>query len=147
MQTNSENKILISHGAVVKGTGVIFGGGLPSNQSLSEAVDHAAELLKSTFGVSVVIRYNSNGLSGGAYVITQPGNTEFGSNSSIGISIRLPKTGELQYNVVAGVKFLINPALADRGSELSFCGKYAYPSTESIAECLDWIKSNCILDI
>lgn len=147
MQTNCESKILISPGAVVKGTGVIVGGGLPAKQSLSEAVDHAAEVLKSTFGVSVVIRYNSNGLSGGAYVITQPGNTEVGSNSSIGISIRLPKTGEMQYNVVADVKYLNNPALADRGSELTFAGKYAYPSSESIAEAVYWIKSNCVLDI
>ncbi|VVE35732.1 hypothetical protein [Pandoraea terrigena] len=129
-----------SLGAVVPGTGMLVGAGVSAVDRLTYAMDRAAEFLRDTFDVSVEKRYNSNGRSGGAFVITDPDARGIGSNSSIGISVGLTAEDSLRVNVYVEAVYLYDTTLATR--EGSMFGAYAYHPVGSVEEALKWIAEN-----
>ncbi|MYM92683.1 hypothetical protein [Duganella vulcania] len=126
-------------GAIVAGSGGgMVGAGMPTTSDLTAQVDHAGELMRDVFGVDVTTRYNSNGRSGGAYVVTDaPGHALF-SNSSIGINARVAQDGSLVFNVYASAEYLHDQALATQNG----MGKYAYPELASVADALAWVQTH-----
>lgn len=132
-----------STGAVVPGSGVLVGAGIPAEERLRNEVDRASELLRDMFGVAVEKRYNSNGRSGGAYVITDSEDHGIGSNSSIGISIALANGGDsLRFNANVTAAYLHDATLATCGGAGGLFSPYAYPQVRSVDDALDWIKAN-----
>jgi len=76
----------ITHGFA---PGIAAGGGLIPTPALQAAVQKAAEALTALYdGADVQIRFDPNGRSGGAYLITHPAERFLG-NSEVGISINL----------------------------------------------------------
>jgi hypothetical protein len=139
MKAGSNPGIRVSIGAVVPGTAKIVGAGTPETGHLKVEVDRAAQLLHDTFGVAVEKRYNSNGRSGGAFIVTDGTAIGIGSNSSVGISVSMTQTSDLSFHVLVGAPYLRDPALAT-------CGvpdrKYAWHSTASVDEAQRWIADN-----
>lgn len=133
-------KIRDSLGAVVPGTGTLVGAGVAAESRLAQQVDRAAEFLRDTFGVAVEKRYNSNGRSGGAYVITESDAGSVGSNSSIGISVGLTGDGGLRFNASVDAAHLHDATMATEGLSGGIFGAYAYPAVGSVGEALDWIR-------
>lgn len=69
--------------------GIAAGGGLIPTPTLREAVQEAAEALAALYGgADVQIRFNSDGRSGGAFLITHPAD-HFLGNAEVGISANL----------------------------------------------------------
>lgn len=88
MSTKETGQITRSPGVVVH-PGYVVGGGLRGfTKELDEAVEKAAEALRDHFGMDVTIRFNSNRMSGGAWLVDSDRNT-ISSNSSIGLSAAL----------------------------------------------------------
>ncbi|MBR8189050.1 hypothetical protein KDW82_08260 [Burkholderia vietnamiensis] len=143
---NDAPPIRNSAGAVVPGTGMLVGAGVPAEEKLRKEVDRAAALLHDTFGVAVEKRYNSDGRSGGAYLITDSDDRGIGSNSSIGISIGLANEGgSLRFNANVTATCLHDTTLATCGRAGGLFGPYAYPQVRSVEDALDWIKTNSTL--
>lgn len=134
-----------SIGAVVPGTGMRVGAGASAENRLGTEVERAAELLRETFNVSVEKRYNSDGRSGGAYVITDEADPGVGSNNSIGISIALTREGAMRFNAHVKVAYLRDATLVACYGNGGMFEPYAYPQVDSVEEALDWIKANSTL--
>ena len=74
---------------VLTGYGYIVGGGMEGcTKALDDCVKQAAELLREHYGLDVTIRFNSNRMSGGAWVVDSKVDS-IGSNSSIGLGAGL----------------------------------------------------------
>jgi hypothetical protein len=72
--------------------GIAAGGGFPAQPDLRYTVNTAAQALADLYGgADIQIRFNSNGRSGGAYLITHPADQLFG-NAEVGISANLTPT-------------------------------------------------------
>ncbi|KVX33911.1 hypothetical protein WT31_09565 [Burkholderia territorii] len=125
---------------------MLVGAGVPAEERLCKEVDRAAALLHDTFDVAVEKRYNSDGRSGGAFVITDSDDRGIGSNSSIGISIGLANEGgSLRFNANVTATCLHDTTLATCGRAGGLFGPYAYPQVRSVEDALDWIKTNSTL--
>ncbi|MBR8290494.1 hypothetical protein [Burkholderia cenocepacia] len=126
-------------GAVAPGSGgYLVGAGKAESPALDDLVDNAAELLRTTFGVAVEKRYNSDGRSGGSWVVTDGKSLAIGSNSGIGINVRLTESGSFIFHVYVKIEHLRNASLATCNG----FGKYAYPEVASIPDALNWIQVN-----
>ncbi|MBK1666597.1 hypothetical protein CKO28_00885 [Rhodovibrio sodomensis] len=76
-------------GTPIPGTPYTAGGGqIRAKDELRQTVGQAAELLTEAFGADVEVRFNSNGQSGGAYVITDAADG-LGANAEIGLGALL----------------------------------------------------------
>lgn len=74
---------------IVVSSGYIVGGGQRGyTQELDDIVQKEAEELRNHYGVDVTIRFNSDRLSGGAWLVDSSKDT-IGSNSSIGLGAKL----------------------------------------------------------
>ncbi|HEX9228254.1 MAG TPA: hypothetical protein VF885_16745, partial [Arthrobacter sp.] len=72
--------------------GIAAGGGLVPTPDLRDTVNTAAQALADLYnGADIQIRFNANGRSGGAYLITHPNDQLFG-NAEVGISATLTPT-------------------------------------------------------
>jgi hypothetical protein len=65
--------------------GAVLGGGEPRHPELVTAVQRAAVLLAETYDLPVMIRWNSDGLGGGAWLVTHDGPDAVGRNSEVGV--------------------------------------------------------------
>jgi hypothetical protein len=72
--------------------GIAAGGGFAAPPDLRDTVNNAAKALADLYGgADIQIRFNSNGRSGGAYLVTHPADHLFG-NAEVGISAKLTPT-------------------------------------------------------
>lgn len=86
---NKEFASITRSPGVVVSSGYIVGGGLKGyTKELDDIVQKEAEVLRSHYGVDVTIRFNSDRLSGGAWLVDSVKDT-IGSNSSIGLGAKL----------------------------------------------------------
>ena len=90
MSSDKETKgrILRSRGVVVDGGYVVGGGHSGLTDKLDAVVLREAEILRAHFGTDVTIRFNSDRLSGGAWLVDSA-EDKLGSNCSIGLCARL----------------------------------------------------------
>lgn len=85
---DSKNKIHRSTG-IPAGFGYVVGGGYSGlTKELDDIVAKEAELLRDHFNADVTIRFNSDRLSGGAWLVDSDGDSLFG-NDSIGLGAKL----------------------------------------------------------
>ncbi|BDZ52699.1 hypothetical protein GCM10025867_49400 (plasmid) [Frondihabitans sucicola] len=89
-----------SPGVPIAGTGLIAGGGTPDNEDYREHADAAAAALSTYFdGALVSVRFNSQGGSGGAWLVTND-HDAVGRNAEIGIIAWInPETNERGFTV------------------------------------------------
>lgn len=79
--------------------GIAAGGGFPPAPNLQTTVNDAAQALTDLYGgADVQVRFNTNGRSGGAFLITQTADHLFG-NAEVGISANHTPTGEISIAV------------------------------------------------
>lgn len=86
-QKDGSAKISRSHGIAVHNY-IVGGGWQGFTRELDSIVVQEAEFLRDHYGVDVTIRYNSDRMSGGAWLIDSEKDS-IGSNSSIGLGARL----------------------------------------------------------
>lgn len=84
---DTQKTISRSSGIIVRGF-VVGGGQRGFSEELDRIVMQEAEFLRDHFHSNVTIRYNSDRLSGGAWLVDAPVDT-FGANSSIGLGASL----------------------------------------------------------
>lgn len=96
----STTNVTHSPGVAIGNTGFIAGGGKASTEAYREAADTAAAALSDYFGGALVsVRFNSQGGSGGAWLVTNE-NDAVGRNAEIGIIAWVnPETDERGFTV------------------------------------------------
>lgn len=139
-------EIRSSVGVVVPGALQVVGGGTPDSEALRVKVDRAAVLLRDRYGMDVEKRYNSNGRSGGAFLVTDPSERGIGSNGSVGIGVRSVDDGSFVFNVMVDEHHLSEPALATSGGAGMFA-KYAYVRVDSVDEAMRWLETNAKIEL
>ena len=115
------------------GLGYIVGGGYKGiTKELDDAVHLAAETLKQAFGCNIVVRFNSDRNSGGAFIKDDE------SDAKIGLCVRLscgtPKRMEdvpPYYYTVLDKSLMADP-----------CKNYLYPSFDSLKGALTCLREN-----
>jgi hypothetical protein len=101
--------VIVSHGL---STVIVGGGGRGASDLLDETIARAAEQLRDLFNMDVTIRYNSDGRSGGAWVVTHERDRVW-ANAEIGITGGLHhETGELQISTLLSRRALIDPTIS-----------------------------------
>lgn len=86
--TETDRRITRSPGTVAPGGYIVGGGWRGFIQELDIIVMQEAEFLRDHYHANITIRYNSNRLSGGAWLIDSPEDS-IGSNCSIGLGASL----------------------------------------------------------
>ncbi|MFP3637584.1 hypothetical protein [Paraburkholderia sp. SIMBA_054] len=166
---NNQNKaakmptIKRSFGAVVPGTGQIVGGGTAESASIRTLVERAADMLRETYGMSVHTRFNSNGQSGGAYLVTDGASSGLMSNSDVGVSVSefsVSRINDREHVVVLGgnpdgpdkfvsfhvsvsAGYLRDVSLATNGTGSH---RYAYVLVPSLESAVDWLAGHVNLE-
>ncbi len=88
-EQSEENHTITRSSGIPTGLGYIVGGGYKGfSQALDDAVKHEAELLRKHYKADVTIRFNSDRLSGGAWLVDAVDQPLF-ANSSIGLGAQL----------------------------------------------------------
>lgn len=139
-------EIRLSAGAVVLGAHLVVGGGTPASEDMRREIDRVAVLLRDRYGMEVETRYNSNGRSGGAFLVTDARERGIDSNGSVGISAGSLDDGSLVFNVMVDEHHLSDPSLAKSGGVGMFA-KYAYVRVHSVDEAMRWIEKNSKLEL
>ena len=72
------------------GLGFVVGGGYTgASDDLDQTVAQAADMLAEGYGMDVTVRFNSDRLSGGAWLVTHEGPDQLGANAEIGLCASL----------------------------------------------------------
>lgn len=127
--------------------GYIVGGGYEGcSKELDATVQHEAESLKALYSRDVVIRFNTDRLSGGAWLVNSV--TGFNGNCQVGIcaGLQSPRGSDIrrlartEIYIATNVKAsaLFDKSLADQGVNERYCWKLHNTVDDAIA----WLKAN-----
>lgn len=117
--------------------GFIVGGGYEGRtKELDQIVQREAELLKATYNRDVQIRFNSDRLSGGAWLVNSlPG---FSGCCQVGLCAGNREATGLYIDTVVDASALRDKSLATEGVRRD----YSYKIHATVEDALAWLKAN-----
>lgn len=151
---------------IITGLGYVVGGGYSGiTKDLDEAVKTAAELLRDHFDCEVVIRFNSDRRSGGAWVRESEKDT-LGTNDSIGlgahlynrefaslpISVRMSMSqaewnrcrnnpDAIWFETAINIKKTIN-SVPENSNRLNYTGEYEFRDWDTLEDAAEYLFSH-----